>query len=469
MSISVYKVEISDGISELIQNTSSIAYCSKVSKSKDIDKINVDKILEKSNANIGDYDLYYIDSILVSTGQNSNDDVFDPVITWGARKTPIDKQLNFMHNESCILGHIISSTVVDRSGEVIPDNSPIDDIPNNYDIITGSVLYRIWSKDENKELINNVIEKIENSEIFVSMECLFKDFDYALTSESNEQIIISRNKETAFLTKYLKSYGGDGVYKNSRIGRLLKSFVFSGKGLVDKPANSRSIIFNDTKPFNHKTVAYSYFKEEINNMADEKKETDELKSVIAKLEADMVIVKKDLEASNASVSLMATTNTTITTERDNLISDKILLTKELDTLNASLTETKKTLDKTVTDLSIVKAEKIKVERISKLVASNIEKVDADKIVAKWSTLTDEQFEEIVKLHAAKKSVEKDDKDDDDADDAEATANKALAEVKLENTLVPVLPEIKPETQKAVASWLRKSILKTTAHSKDEEN
>ena len=44
-------------------------------------------------------DLYYLKSILVSTGWNKNDDVFDSKELWAAKNTPEDKPFNFMHNE----------------------------------------------------------------------------------------------------------------------------------------------------------------------------------------------------------------------------------------------------------------------------------------------------------------------------------------------------------------------------------
>ena len=47
------------------------------------------------------------------------------------------------------------------------------------------------------------------------MECFFKGFDYGLlNSETGEYKVLARNEETAFLTKYLRAYGGDGKHQN---------------------------------------------------------------------------------------------------------------------------------------------------------------------------------------------------------------------------------------------------------------
>ena len=75
------------------------------------------------------------------------------------------------------------------------------------------------------------------------MECLFRGFDYAITTPDGENHVIARNKETSFLTKHLRAYGGEGVYQDHQVGRLLRRITFSGKGYVDKPANPDSIIF----------------------------------------------------------------------------------------------------------------------------------------------------------------------------------------------------------------------------------
>ena len=83
------------------------------------------------------------------------------------------------------------------------------------------------------------------------MECLFPDFDYALANENGETKIVKRDEESAFLTKHLRSYGGDGKYEDYKVGRLLRNLSFSGKGLVSKPANPRSVILEGNDFFDH--------------------------------------------------------------------------------------------------------------------------------------------------------------------------------------------------------------------------
>jgi hypothetical protein len=129
-------------------------------------------------------------------------------------------------------------------GLLIDENSPVENLPDTYHILTGSVIYSGYSIPELKERSQKLIAEIESGEKYVSMECFFKGFDYGLLNKtSGEYKILSRNEATAYLTKYLRSYGGLGEHDNYKIGRVLRKITFSGKGFVDKPANPDSIIF----------------------------------------------------------------------------------------------------------------------------------------------------------------------------------------------------------------------------------
>lgn len=248
MSIDIYQNEINDGIAELVKTQASIAYCSPANLHRGSwvapamtlrCKENVlDKVVAE---NKGQVDLYYLESVLVSTGWNKNDDVFLSEETWAARNTPEDKQFNFMHDENDIIGHITGSYVLTKDGKAIADN---EQRPEEFDIITQAVLYNSWTGEENKERMQKIIAEIEDGKWFVSMECLFAGFDYALLDKNGSAKVLARDEQSSFLTKHLRAYGGTGEYEGYQLGRALKNISFSGKGLVSKPANSRSIILN---------------------------------------------------------------------------------------------------------------------------------------------------------------------------------------------------------------------------------
>ena len=187
MSIKIYQSEINDGIGELIKSTASVAYCSEatvkrgeLAVAKEVIS-NVDVLDRVVAENKDQIDLYYLESVLVSTGWNKNDDVFLSEATWAARNTPEDKQFNFMHDENDIIGHITGSYVLTKDGKAVAD----EDIarPDEFDIITQGVLYNSWTGEENRDRMSKIIAEIEEGKWYVSMECLFAGFDYALIDE----------------------------------------------------------------------------------------------------------------------------------------------------------------------------------------------------------------------------------------------------------------------------------------------
>ena len=130
----------------------------------------------QGKSNLNQVDLYYLNSVLVSTGWNKNDDVFDITETWAARNTPEDKQFNFMHDESDIIGHITANVVTDFEGNIISNEQ--DTVPESFNIVTSAVLYNSWSDPELQERMEKLIAEIEDGKWVVSMECLFNNFDF---------------------------------------------------------------------------------------------------------------------------------------------------------------------------------------------------------------------------------------------------------------------------------------------------
>src|SRR5210317_2021459 len=164
----IYQNEITDGIAEVVRTDTSVAYCVPATIStvphSSCSREFLDKI-KASSANPKQVDLYYLKSVLVSTGWNKNDDVFSPEATWAARSTPEDKQFNFMHNENDIIGHITGSYVLTKDGKAVADDA---EMPEDFDIITQAVLYNSWTGDENRERMEKIISEIEQGKWYVS-------------------------------------------------------------------------------------------------------------------------------------------------------------------------------------------------------------------------------------------------------------------------------------------------------------
>jgi hypothetical protein len=242
----IYNQEIKDGIAELVKANASIAICSEVTpySPTEIDIAHTKAIAE----NVDQQDLYYLKAVLASVGWNKNDDVFDHAETWNARSSPEDKQFNYMHDEKDIIGHITSAYIADELGNRVDDINDSSQLPQYFDVVMGSVLYKSWSDLSLRKRMADIIQQIESGDTWhVSMECLFPAFDYAMISSNGETQIVKREETSAFLTKHLRAYGGSGEYNGYKVGRLLRNFSFSGVGLVKKPANPRSVILNKTK------------------------------------------------------------------------------------------------------------------------------------------------------------------------------------------------------------------------------
>jgi len=325
--IPIFKAERDAGLVEKIRASASVAFASALTLS---DKVLMGKNYEdklrkfalgfagsKSKASIEDFDLHYLKTILVSTGWNKNDDVFERFETWAARRTPEDKPVNYEHNCSDIIGHMIGCYVIGENSELVTDESVVDDLPSKFHIVVGAVLYKYWDKPDLQERMDNVLREIAQGGWFVSMEALFKGFDYAVVANDGTARIIARNEETAFLTKHLRAYGGTGAYEDMKVGRLLRNIVFSGKGLVRKPANPDSVILTQANDFRGTLGKLSEFlraklesgysevaslssdvtpKERRDNMATE---NETLQKQLAALQADNEKLQKQLADTNS--------------------------------------------------------------------------------------------------------------------------------------------------------------------------
>ena len=459
--IKIYAKEIEDGISEMVQANASIAYACPLSIANptEDEKSRIEASLKsEASSNKGQKDLYYVDSVLVTTCWNRNDDVFNKSEVWAARSTPEDKPFNIEHDEHDIIGHITGNWIINNSGEIIPDETSEEELPDTYHIVTSSVMYKHWTDPKLIARTKDLIEQIEAGKKFVSMECLFTDFDYALASDSGQMRTLGRNEESAFLTKHLRAYGGTGVYQGFKIGRMLKNIAFCGHGLVNKPANPSSIIFDKYNPFvaptegslaifeSSQAAQQSVLSKEETEMADNldfyKNQVSELKASVNTLSEE----KKELEAQLTEAGAkeydakIAELQVTIA-EKDETIEAQVT---ESEALATELTETKTKLEEAEAkvveveqakaeldaQLAQIEAEKVRASRISQLVEAGLETEEAEAAVEKFSELSDDQFEAIALMVAPK----------DKKDKKEDAVKKEEAAKKEEANMPPALKE-----------------------------
>ncbi len=500
-----YQSEIEDGVAEKIKANNSLAIISTVLPYTPTDKeLQQDQVfaIEAVAENKDQVDLYYLTSVLVSTGWNENDDVFDPKELWTARNTPEDKQFNFMHNEDDIIGHITSNSVKDFQGTIIDSLS--DQIPDQFEIVTSAVLYKSWSSSQKAERMTRLIQEIEEGKWFVSMECLFNNFDYAVIAPDGGNKMVARNENSAFLTKHLRSYGGNGEYEGFKLGRLLRNIAFSGKGLVDKPANPRSIILRTNSPFKDTNaseiqdfIIHSNSKGE-KNMADDntallQKQIDELKQELAaanqneeglraqlaemdeKAVSDQVKKFKDeIQAKDETIAAFEEAKEAWNTEKENLSEKLTEKSEEFDAIQAKLDE--------------IQAKAHKDKRLAALVKTGLTDEEAEAKLEVFAEVSDEIFAEVITLLTEetideeteampvkkyKKGGEvkdEEDEEDEEEDAADASADTESLEDVEEETEAALAVET-DEVQSARAGaidWMRTHVLKSTANINDNE-
>lgn len=291
-NIPVYAQEMKDDLDQVIRSTARVAYASLVEATPAPENPLPKNLVTRLRSFAGapddrNFDLFHMKSVLATVGWNKNDDVFDKKEIWLARHTPEDKPFNIEHNQELIVGHITGSYAVDDEQKTIAEDSAIDALPQKFHVVNREVLYRCWENEDRQKEMDRIIVEISQGKWFVSMEALFQDFDYALVDNRGNARVVARNEETAFLTKHLRAYSGSGKYQDYKVGRVLKNFVFSGKGLVRKPANPESVIFGGESerttsyifsPKNSQTFQPSGYSPVKENEMDLEKQVAELKA-----------------------------------------------------------------------------------------------------------------------------------------------------------------------------------------------
>ena len=472
----IYAQEIQDGLEQIITENNTIAYCSDIICQDDTlniseESVATDKAVAKSffelheskAENKDQIDLYYLSSVLVSSGWNKNDDVFDAKEMWEARSTPEDKQFNYMHNEKDIIGHITGNYVTDFSGNKLDDKLSWEEAgsPKDFNIVSTGVLYKSWSDMDLRERMNNIIEEIEEGKWFVSMECMFPNFDYALRSSEGQTKIVAREEASAFLTKHLRAYGGTGKYEGYTVGRLLRNISFSGKGLVSKPANPRSVILNDNQSFSEfesELVTVSSIKE--NNMSDVlQKQLDDVKAELSEARAANETMKQEMEAqkSEAIESQLKTFEAEITA-KDEAIAEVQAKADEalarVAELEESLSTSEAAKEEAIAKVAEIEKAAALEKRVATLTEAGIEGEELDEAIAKFEGLDDETFDFVVAKMKRNAIMKKEDKKEEE--DKEEARKKIAAEEVLEEEVeeaeasVEVLEEVEEEADLAMA-------------------
>ena len=447
--MNIFQQEYDDGIAEAIKSNASISYaaalepCDKTIKSKAF----------KALASMQDSDLYYTQSILVSSSWNKNDDIFDKDEVWAARHSPEHKPTNLEHDEGLIIGHIVSNYPITEDGILIDENTPIENLPNKYHILTGAVIYKSYTKPELRERTEKLISEIENGSKYVSMECFFKGFDYGLMNkQTGEFKVLARDNNTAYLTKHLRAYGGLGEHENYKIGRVLRNITFSGKGYVDKPANPDSIIFskddfkfieqekNDDFTRSGVTIFQSTEQTENNKMSEQAENTVADCSEATKA-AELIATELKTELENMKIQ-NAEAIDNLTSEKDQLVAEKEEAAKKMKDyedkmkkMEASITELETKLNEANEAVAAYMKKEKKMLRKAALIENGYSEEDLDSILEKFDSVNDETFAAMTDM-LKKKKTEKPAKADEVVETNDIT--EALENVETTEEIIPAV-------------------------------
>lgn len=346
---------------------------------------------EVTDAAPADATLYQLHSLVVSTGFNRNGHFFPSEDLWAARGTLAHKPFNLEHAKDDIIGHSLRSWGVDAA------LNPLDEgggPPAAFHLMDESVIY-LYRPGPRGEALAATLDDLERGLYWVSMECLFLDFDYAVghspTGEFTDVVspqVVKRTAATAHLTKYLRTVKradgsrGPGRLPDGRlIGQALRQITFVGKGLVKVPANPASAVYTPGGRLLSGALpsAEGVFDDPVystavtptgRDMTPEQMQ-DELKRLMA-----------EAAAANATVEVAAKAKESAEAAHAAALAD---LTKQLDAVKAELAAAN---DK----LATAALERKKADRAQKVaVAFRLDEAKAAELADNLMPLTDEAF------------------------------------------------------------------------------
>ena len=185
-------------------------------------------------------DLQYLTAIFVSSGMNKNGAVFMGSELIKARGSITSKAVDVEHEEQSIIGQITGNAFLGRDRSLIDAESAAISMSSEeldeleMDIGITAIIH--------KSRFPQLAKEIEAGEWMVSMEAYYRDYDIKV----GEKIIPREKAEEMGYDKLVGSVvqlkDGDKELGFHLVGRVLRDIVFAGVGIVQNPANPRSVI-----------------------------------------------------------------------------------------------------------------------------------------------------------------------------------------------------------------------------------
>ena len=312
---------------------------------------------------------------------------------------------------------------------------------------------------------------------------------------------MQRNEGSAFLTKHLRAYGGTGEYEGRKIGRSLQNISFSGKGLVSKPANPRSVILDASRASSN-SVNEDLLTLGGSDMSDTnvlEKQLAEVRSELASAREECVALQASLDeaTSKEHAEAVAKLESEIASQAEAIKT----LEESVSAKDATITELQESIAKSEEDmkekmeeLRKMKKKEAVMKRKASLLDIGFDEEEAEESLASYEDLDDATFDIVIAAMKKKEAVmkkkeeaapkkekeeadmhgdkEKKKKEEEEAvmkkkyaseeeAEAEVAAEEALDEVETsEATLVDASDETDEleATRASVAEWLESNVL-----------
>ena len=284
--------------------------------------------------------------------------------------------------------------------------------------------------------MKSIIAEMNEGKWYVSMECLFAGFDYALLNDKGDAKVLARGEDSAFLTKHLRAYGGSGQYEGYKVGRALKNISFSGKGLVSKPANPRSVILNNKSTanfnFNESDSKFQIGDFKMSDTSLLEKQLEDVKAQLSQAKSENEAIKAQIEevkdkefASKVEVyeSEANQSQATITELEDSIKSTQARVAELEDSLASSQNE----LVQAMKEMDEMKKKEKMEKRKASLVEAGLNEEEVEESIANLDALSEEAFDAIVAMMKKK-------------EDEKAMKMKPTAEEDAEAAMPPALKE-----------------------------
>lgn len=170
---------------------------------------------------------------------NKNGDVIDTKTAIGVLNSFKSKFLNRDHNRDKVIGHIVNAQFSSMGESNLLYPIDVVETKDPFNIALGGVVYKIVDSAYAKQVEESADEDSPRyNSISASWELGLANYKIAMGSPNLKECqIIDNPKHIEELKKYLRAYGGNGMYNNEPVFRLIgEECLALGCGLVSNPA-----------------------------------------------------------------------------------------------------------------------------------------------------------------------------------------------------------------------------------------